>query len=58
MILERNITADTYRQPLETEMIPCARRHFGRNFLFQHDNASADESVACRISCKMKKLSS
>ncbi len=35
VILERNLTAATYRQLIETEMLPCA------NFLFQHDNAPA-----------------
>ncbi len=32
VILERKITADTYRQLLETEVLPYARRHFGRKF--------------------------
>ncbi len=42
LILERNITVDTYSPLLGTEMLPYARRYsFGRNFLFQHDNSSA-----------------
>ncbi len=44
VILERNITAGTYRQLLETEVLPYARRHFGRNFLFQHDNTPAHQA--------------
>ncbi len=35
VILERNITADTYRQLLETELRPYARRHLDRSFVFQ-----------------------
>ena len=41
VILQGNVNADSYRRVLETEMLPYARRHFGRNFLFQHDNAPA-----------------
>ena len=41
VILHNNVNADTYREVLETEMVPYARAHFGRNFLFQHDNAPA-----------------
>lgn len=41
MVLHRNVNADTYRQVLEAEMVPYARRTFGRNFLFMHDNAPA-----------------
>lgn len=41
VILHQNVNAGTYRHLLETEMVPYARRHFGRNFLFMHDNAPA-----------------
>lgn len=41
VILRGNVNADSYRQVLETEMVPYARAHFGHNFLFQHDNAPA-----------------
>ena len=41
VILEKNLTANTYRQLLQTEMLPYARRHFGRNFLFQRDSNPA-----------------
>ncbi len=39
VILQGNVNADSYWRVLETEMLPYARRHFDRNFLFQHDNA-------------------
>ena len=39
MILHNNVNGDSYRQLLETEMVPCARAHFGRNFLLQHNNS-------------------
>lgn len=41
VVLHGNVNADSYRQVLETEMVPYARAHFGRNFVFQHDNAPA-----------------
>ena len=41
VILRGNVNADSYRQVLETEMVPYARAHFGCNFLFQQDNAPA-----------------
>ena len=45
MVEELNVLHDTvngerYRQLLQTELIPYARRHFRRNFLLQHDNAT------------------
>lgn len=40
-ILRQNVNAEYYRHILDTEMVPYARRHFGRNFLLQHDNAPA-----------------
>lgn len=41
VVLVENVNADSYRRVLETHMVPYARAHFGRNFLFQHDNAPA-----------------
>ena len=41
LILQGNVTANTCRRLLETEMLPHAGRHFGRNSVFQHDSAPA-----------------
>lgn len=40
VILDGNVNAEAYILLLEAEMLPYAAGHFGRNFLFQHDNAS------------------
>ena len=41
VVLTGNVTAASYQVLLEEEMVPYAGEHFGRNFLFMHDNAPA-----------------
>ena len=38
VVLDANLNSDSCRHALETEMVPYVRRHFGNNFLLQHDN--------------------
>lgn len=41
VILENNVNAVRYANLLTTTALPYARRHFRRNFVYQHDNAPA-----------------
>ena len=41
VILHENVNGEFHVRLLETHLVPYARRHFGRKFLYQHDNAPA-----------------
>ena len=56
VILHNNVNGDSYRQLLVTEMVPCARPHFGRNFLLQHDNAPPHRARGVHDSLEGKEI--